>query len=191
VLAGRWRDAQVASHILVGTALGAALFTFIQLRESLTAGAEGLDTFSGLYYEQGTRYWISGVAAHTAEGITAGLTIFFLLFCFRVVLRKDWIAAIVAGLAFTALQSDLANSVNWQAEYAALAVAITALLFALLRFGLLVTVAAVFAINTFGNLGLGTDLNVWYAPFGLATIALLLAVAAVAFRYTLGERELV
>jgi hypothetical protein len=53
-----------------------------------------------------------------------------------------------------------------------------------------VTVAAVFTINTFGSLGLGTDLNAWYTPTGIATVAVLLIVAGLAFRYTVGEREL-
>lgn len=190
VLAGRWSDAQVASHVLVGVAVGSILYAFIQARDSMAAGSDGLDTFSGLYYLQGTRYWLGGVVAHAAEAITAGLMIFCLLFGLRVVLRRDWIAAIVGGIAFTAMQNDLANSINWQAEYLALAVAITALLFVLLRFGLLVTVAAVFTINTFGNMGLGTDWSAWYAPTGFATAAVLMIVTGLAFRYTVGEREL-
>jgi hypothetical protein len=171
-------------------AVGSILYAFIQARDSMAAGSDGLDTFSGLYYLQGTRYWLGGVVAHAAEAITAGLMIFCLLFGPRVVLRRDWIAAIVGGIAFTAMQNDLANSINWQAEYLALAVAITALLFVLLRFGLLVTVAAVFTINTFGNMGLGTDWSAWYAPTGFATAAVLMIVTGLAFRYTVGEREL-
>jgi len=191
VLAGRWRDAQVASHVLVGLALGSILYLFVQLRDTLTAGSEGLDTFSGIYYLHGTRYWFAGLLAHTSEAVTAGIIIFFLLFGLRLLLRRDWVAAVVGGLVFTALQSGLANSLNWQAQYAVLAVAITALLFMLLRFGLLATVVAVFAINTFGNLGLGTDWGAWYAPAGFATAAMLLGLLAVAFRYAMGERELV
>ncbi len=190
VLAGRWKDAQVASHVLTGLALGAVIYCIVQLRDSLSTATEGMDIFSGMFYLHGPRYWLSGVAAHTSGAISSGLIIFFLLFGLRVLLRKDWLAAIIGGMIFTLLQGGLANSLDWVTEYIVIALAITALLFVLLRLGLLVTVVAVFAIDTFGNLGLGTDWSAWYAPFGFATVAVLLGLTAIAFRYALGEREL-
>jgi serine/threonine-protein kinase len=190
VLAGRWSDAQVGSHILIGLALGAGLLVFGMARDVSTIAAEGLDTFSGLYYLNGTRYWVAGVLSHVTEGIRTGLSIFFLIFGLRTILRRDWLAAIAGGLVFSVVQQDLVNSANWQAEFAVYFVMLTALIFVLLRLGLLVCVAAIFSLNTLNGVTLGTDWTAWYAPGGFATLGLMLVLALVAFRITLGEREL-
>jgi uncharacterized membrane protein len=57
----------------------------------------------------------------------------------------------------------------------------TALVFVLLRFGLVATIAAVFFLDTTNRITLGTDWKTWYAPSGVATLVLLLSVAVFAF----------
>jgi serine/threonine-protein kinase len=191
VLAGRWSDAQVGSHILIGLALGAGLIVFSLSRDVVYAPSEGLDTVSGLYLLQGPRFWAAGMLSRMLEGISTGLTIFFAIFCLRTLLRRDWAAAIVGGVLFSVIQGDLVNSLNWQAELAVYLVVITALVFALLRFGLLVSITAIFAFNTLNGITLGSDWSAWYAPTGFATIVVLLGISALAFRSALGGRELV
>jgi len=190
ILAGRWSDPQVGSHILIGLALGTVMLLLGMVRDASAASSEGLNTFGGLYLTQGTRYWISGLFGRVTEGINTGLIFFFGIFGLRTLLRKDWIAAIAGGVLFSVVQGDLVNSLNWQAELAILIVIITGLVFALLRFGLLVSIAAVFALNTVNGITLGTDWSAWYAPTGFATAAVVLGITALAFRHTLGDREL-
>jgi serine/threonine-protein kinase len=190
VLAGRWSDPQVGSHILIGLAMGTAMLLFQMARDEFYKNAEGLDTFGGLYLLNGTRYWIAGMFSRLIEGINTGLIFFFAVFGLRQLLRRDWIAAIVGGILFSLVQGDLVNAANWQAELAVFVVIITALVFALLRFGLVVAIAAVFALNTLNGVTLGTDWNAWYAPAGFATVVLVFAITALAFRSTLGDREL-
>jgi hypothetical protein len=60
----------------------------------------------------------------------------------------------------------------------------------LLRLGLVVMISSIFFINSFGNLAFGTDLTTWYAPYGLATLALMLGIAVFAFWKSLGSREI-
>jgi serine/threonine-protein kinase len=190
VLAGQWSDAQVGSHILIGLALGSALILFGMVRDVSTANSEGLDTFSGLYLINGTRFWIGGIIGRTQSAISTGIVVFCVLFSLRQLLRRDWLAAIIGGILFSLIQGDLVNSLNWQAELAVYIVILTILAFALLRFGLLATMVAVFALNTVNAISLGTDWSTWYAPTGFATIGLLLLLTLIAFRNTLGEREL-
>jgi serine/threonine-protein kinase len=189
-LAGRWKDPQVGSHIMIGLALGAFLVLFGMVRDLTTVKTEGLDTLGGMYLINGTRFWIAGVLDRAQSALTTGIEIFFVLFGLRQLLRRDWLAALVGGILFSLLQSDLQNSLNWQGELAVYLVILTALTFALVRFGLLVCITAVFAMNTVNGITLGTDWNTWYAPTGLATILLLLLITGIAFRTTLGEREL-
>jgi serine/threonine protein kinase len=190
VLAGRWLDAQVCSHILVGLALGSTLLLGSLMRDMLAANTEGLDTMGGLYLLNGTRFWIAGLLGRAHEAINTGLTIFFVIFGLRTLLRRDWIAALAAGLIFAAIQGDLANSLDWRSQFAMYFVLITALVFVLLRLGLLVTVTAIFALNTVNGITLGTDWTAWYAPTGFATIGFLLVLTLLAFRQSLGNREL-
>jgi serine/threonine-protein kinase len=189
-LGGRWSDPQVGSHLLIGLALGAGLFLFGLVRDVSAISTEGLDTMGGLYYLNGTRYWITGMLAHVSEGIRTGIVIFFVIFGLRVILRRDWIAAVVGGFAFSLVQQDLVNSANWLAEFGVYFIMITALIFALLRLGLLVSITAVFSLNTMNGVTLGTDWSTWYAPSGFATIGVMLTLTLLAFRATLGEREL-
>jgi hypothetical protein len=67
----------------------------------------------------------------------------------------------------------------------------TAIIFVLLRLGLVMTVTTVFMFNFFNGITLGTDWTTWYAPAGFATITLLLVITLWAFRQALGDRELV
>jgi hypothetical protein len=64
------------------------------------------------------------------------------------------------------------------------------LVFVLLRLGLVATMAAVFFIDSVNMITLGADWKTWYAPFGLATFALLLGIAIFAFWRSLGSHEL-
>jgi serine/threonine protein kinase len=181
LLAGRWSDAQVGSHVLIGMALGFVLLIMASFTNT------GLETFGGLYVLNGTRYWFAGLLGRVTAAISTGLMIFFLIFGLRTLLRKDWAAAIVGGLVFTAIQGDLALSAHWQTVFAVYLILITALIFALLRFGLVVTVTAVFALNTLNAVSIGTDPSAWYLPAGVATAAVLLALTALAFRNSYGK----
>ena len=188
ILAGRWSDAQVGSHVLIGLGLGLGLLLTAALINAALFNNGDHSTFGGLYLQNGPRYWICGTLyPRVIEGIGSGLEIFFVIFGLRWLLRKDWAAAIVGGILFTAIQGDLVSASNWQLVFAMFVVLLTALIFALLRFGLLVTVTAVFALNTVNAVSIGTDWNAWWVPTGVATAAVLLALTAVAFRNSYGK----
>jgi predicted Ser/Thr protein kinase len=190
-LAGRWKDAQLASDILIGTMVGALILVAVAVHDASLASRYGLDTLGGLYLLNGPRYWIAGMISRLSEGVTTGITIFFAIFGLRTILRRDWIAAIVGALILAALEGDLANAINWQVEFAVYAVLFAVLIFVMLRQGLVVTVVSIFTVNLMNGITLGTDLTAWYAPTGFATMILMVAVALWAFRQTLGDRELV
>jgi hypothetical protein len=64
------------------------------------------------------------------------------------------------------------------------------LIFVLLRRGLVALFSMIFFVNSCGTAMVGADWTTWYAPYGLASLALLLAVALFAFWRSLGSREL-
>jgi serine/threonine-protein kinase len=190
-LAGRWKDAQLASDILIGMTVGALIWAAVTIRDVSVVQREGLDTMGGLYLLNGTRYWITGTLGRFSDGITTGIVIFFAIFILRTLLRRDWIAAIAGALIFSSQQQDLANALDWQVQLVVYILLFSVIIFVMLRLGLVATIASIFAINLINGITLGTDWTTWYAPTGLATMLMATAVAGWAFRQSLGDRELV
>src|SRR5215472_202173 len=189
-LVGRWRDAKVASDVLIGAAIGAALSALLMLHDAFQVSQFGMSTMSGLYAATGTRFWITSLLARLGDGVTTGIVIFFAIFGLRMLLRRDWIAALAGAVIFTSQQSDLVNAVNWQVNVIVYLLVYTIIIFLILRMGLVVTIATVFMINTLGSISLGSDWTMWYAPAGFATMILSIAVALWAFLRTVDGRDL-
>ena len=64
------------------------------------------------------------------------------------------------------------------------------LAFILIRVGMVSSVATLFFINTPSRINIGPGLGGWYTPYGLATMALLIAIAIYAFWRSIGARTL-
>jgi serine/threonine-protein kinase len=187
VLAGRWKDAQVGSHILIGAAVGAAVWTTAGLVDSFTGA--GLSGFSGVNAAAGTRQWIAFQANTLAGSLGGGLVIFFALTGLRQLVKKDPIAATLAAMFFTFINGNGFTAANWQVKTAVYLFIFAVLLLVLLRYGLVTIIVAAFFINTFDAIGVGGDWKTWYAPAGLATVALLAGIADYGFWRSLGSRE--
>jgi serine/threonine-protein kinase len=185
LLNGAWDDGQVAAHILIGTALGALLWTAGQIRNVIAAPKEGLDTLSGFFLLNGTPQWVAGILNRAGTALESGLTIFFVVFLLRTILRKEWLAALAGSLLFAAMQPGLPYAFDWVTLFVTYLFVFAILIFALLRFGLVVAIFADFAENAFSGMNLGTDLTAWYTPNGFATAGLILLVALIAFKYSL------
>jgi serine/threonine-protein kinase len=187
MVAGQWKDAQVASHVLIGAAVGAAVWT--------TAGAvdfssvEGMSGTSGLNAAVDTRHWIAAHTSTLAGDLMTGLICFFALTGLRQLVKRDWVAAAIAAMFFTFTNSGGFTASNWEFKTAMYLFVFGVLLMVLLRYGLLTIIAAAFFIDSFDSLGLGGDWKAWYAPAGLATVALLAGIAIYAFWRSLRSRE--
>ena len=191
IQAGRWLDPQVASHILIGAAVGCCLFGLIVLPDLLSGhhrnamGAPGY-----LHYLEGTRQWIGGHAAKMSQALIVGLSFFFALFFLRTLLKRDWLAAIAASLIGIWIEGGLFASSDWQIKVAVNLAVYFALFLVMLRFGLVSTISALFCLYALFAMNLGLDWSTWYAPYCLATLLLLLAIVIAAFWRSLGSRSL-
>jgi predicted Ser/Thr protein kinase len=188
LLAGRWLDAQVGSHILIGATVGAVVWVVADWIGDWQYG--GLSTLGGLSSALGPRQWL---AAHTSlmEGsLLFGLFIFFAICGLRRLVRKDVLAAILAALLLMLGNGGVFSSADWKVAVAIYMGLYSVLLFVLLRLGLVATMTATFFIDSFNLITLGWDWKTWYAPFGLATFLLLLGIAIFAFWRSLGSHEL-
>jgi predicted Ser/Thr protein kinase len=179
LLAGRWLDAQVGAHILIGAAVGSAVWVAAEWIDDWQSDALG--TLSGLQSALGTREWLATHADQVASSLFFGLLVFFSICGLRAIVRKNIPAAILAALLLSVANSSLLTSPDWKVELAIYVGMYTVLVFVLLRFGLVATIAAVFFLDTTNKITLGTDWKTWYAPSGVATLVLLLSVAVFAF----------
>jgi serine/threonine-protein kinase len=190
-LAGRWLDAQVASHILIGAAVGSAVWmAFKLLNVWLETPWDRANTDVSLLFTLGTRQWIGGHADHLRNALWMGLTIFMAIFGLRRMLRHDMLAALAASLLFTMTEGDVIRSAQWQLMTLIFVALYMVLIFVLLRLGLVAIISGIFFANSFDGLVLGADWKAWYAPSGLATLLLMMSIALLAFWRSLGSREL-
>jgi serine/threonine-protein kinase len=186
IMAGRWKDAQVGAHILIGAAAGSLIWALGALRDSLIQ-PEMRDA-AGLAATLGTRQWLAAHASGLSGALLVGLLIFFSLVGLRYLVRRNILAAAIGALVLS--MSDSFRSSHWQVELALRMLVFAVLVFVLLRYGLVATVAAVFFDSGFDKIVLGSDWTTWYAPAGLATLALLAGIAILAFWRSLGAQEL-
>ncbi len=192
VLAGRWLDAQVGAHVLIGAAVGCILWQVIALMGEITGPRDtrGPISSSGLQFLLGTRQWVGGHANHLASALATGLIFVCALFFLRLLLKRDWLAAVVAALLGIWIEGDVLYSDQWKLQAAIYSLIYLAVLLIVIRLGLVAVISTVFFVNSFNPLVLGLDWSTWYAPYGLATLALLLSIAIFAFWRSLGSRSL-
>uniref|UniRef100_Q026F8 Serine/threonine protein kinase n=1 Tax=Solibacter usitatus (strain Ellin6076) TaxID=234267 RepID=Q026F8_SOLUE len=192
VLAGRWLDAQVGSDILLGAAAGAslwALFKFVFILLDHTPGPHNWDV--SLPPLLGTRQWVGSLAGNLGEALRLGLIGFMAIFGLRRILRNDLLGAAFAALLFTLQEGEVTTSQEGILIGAVFVCVYAALIFLLLRFGLVATLVAVFFANGANLMVLGGDWQAWYTASSLATFAAFFGVAAFAFWRSLGSQSLI
>jgi serine/threonine-protein kinase len=190
LLAGRWLDPQVCSHVLIGAAVGCLMAQLFSVANLLVGSRDKLSSPSGLFWVEGTREWVGGNAMNLAHALAIGLAFFFALFCVRTLLKRDWPTALVASLVGIWIEGGLIGSEHWQIMIPVYLAIYFALFLVMLRFGLVATISTLFFVNCLQSIVLGLDWTAWYAPYGLASLVFLLAVTIGAFWRSLGSRSL-
>jgi serine/threonine-protein kinase len=191
VLAGRWLDPQVGSDILLGAAAGVGLWTLFKAAATLGMNPrEPVNWDVGLFAWLGTRAWIGVQAGKLGDALHLGLIGFLTVFGLRRLLRNELLAALAASLLFALQEGEVATSPNALLILAIYVGVYAALIFLLLRCGLVATIVAVFFANGADIIALGGDWKSWYIAPSLATFAVFTGIAAFAFWRSLGGREL-
>jgi hypothetical protein len=186
ILSGRFRDPLVGGHILIGVTFGAVIVVLI------TSGL----WLAGLYGLRLPSFWMlsgaTGVFAHALENVLAavthGLALLFFTFFSKVFFRTEWLAVVViVPFAFV-------FEAPWPLAPAAVILIIvpfiSALVYLLLRGGLLSATVAIYTFYVLIALPLTADLS---APATGASILMLCIVAVLAlfgFHSTLAWKSL-
>ena len=106
----------------------------------------------------------------------------------KVVLRKDWLAAVVFVLIF-ALPRGLSNPHPWIEVPSEIIIYAVAVLI-VYRFGLVPLVCAIFTVNMTSNLPLSGDFSAWYMPTSILALLSVVALAGWGFYHSLGGEPL-
>ncbi len=188
LLSGQLRDPLVGRDILFGVMLGVVWILIFQLRYILMMH---MGAAPGLYqseYLMGGRAALGAWLMQIPASILATLEFFFLLLGLKVVLRKDWLAA-VAFVALFALPRGLGSS------YMAVEVPAWILIYAIavlivFRFGLVPLACAIFTIDMLLNVPFTADFSAWYMTASVLALLSVVALAGWGFYQSLGGEPL-
>jgi serine/threonine protein kinase len=188
LLSGKGRDPVVGRDILFGVVLGVVWLLVFQIRsipmmrmgaapflfstEGLMGGSEALGAW--------LRQW--------PQSIQTTLIFFFVLFGLKVLLRKEWIAAMVF-VAIFALPRGLSSTymaVELPTQILVYAIAVLIVL----RFGFVPLACAIFAIDLMSNVPFSADFSAWYMTTSIFALLSVVALAGWGFYHSLGGEPL-
>jgi len=185
IVSGSWRDPLVGRDILIGlvVGLGYDLVFVVSAAIMIHQGAPPstntyLDSLLGFHRASGI------VLNRLLVGMTGAMLFFLMFFVLRVILRKEWIAAIVFT-AFFVVGRGLNGSYP-AIQIPASIIVYGLVVYMLLRCGLLALVVTIFITDLVPELAFTTNFTAWYGTGSLLVILVLAVVSIVAFRNALG-----
>ena len=135
----------------------------------------------------GVRQTLGSVFAYTWIFVLYSLGIFFLLFLVRLLVRKDWIAALV--IVFLGAITNTGGDYPW-ATFLASAIIWLSIYLVLRRFGLLALVVGLVVQNMLATFPMTTHLSRWYASGAIAGMLTIIALALFALHSALAGQPL-
>ena len=193
LLAGKFGDAQLGAHILTGAAIGIILRLFFAGVGLIEYQRNQVPYDNVLGGTANASAWIGMNAQALSSALASGFAVFFTIFGLRALWRNDYAAAFTTAILFAligngGIWNDTSTNLFLGRTLLLLVFVVLALI--LIRMGMVLTIAALFFLNTTGKISIGPGLSGWYTPYGLAYMALLIAIAVYAFWRSIGERTL-
>jgi serine/threonine-protein kinase len=188
LLAGRWRDPLVASHVLLGGLAGVVGVLLLQGERLATDWLnlplffpEGMQSLPLLGRERPP----ATVLLQIPDTLLQGLLVLLVLVLFQRLLRRGWLAslAVVALVTVAIVDWQGASLLTWACQ--ALGAGLVVL--ALARWGLLAALAAIFFEGVLSNLPISHHLGTWYASATVTAVGLLAGLAVAG--YVLSARK--
>jgi serine/threonine-protein kinase len=188
LLIGQLRDPLVGRDVLFGVILGTVWIVIFHVRGLLTMRNGASPQFYSTDYLVGGRQALGAWLLHIPGAIQGTLLFFFLLFVLRVLLRKEWLAAIVFVALWVALKT-LGSDYPWiEAPAWALLYGVAA--FVVFRFGFVALAVGIFATDMLLNVPLTLDFSAWYFSSALLPLLSVVALAVWGFYTSLAGQKL-
>ncbi len=197
ILTGKFRDPRIGRDILAGGIVGLSEHLVFEggltIREQIFDNPVGFNNFDAYHTFLGGRYLLGELMLPLV--FTYPMVMLMLLFLFRLVLRRNWLAA-GAAITFITTMSSLAN---WQADALSVSllivfvnlIASTMTIFLLVRYGLFASIICVFVHQIYHRFPITLDSSEWYFNLGLVPLAVLTVLAFYGFHTALAGQRLV
>jgi hypothetical protein len=195
VLAGKWRDPLVGRDLLFGIFLGIvyALLMVVYEYANLRSGAPVMGGF-GLAHLDGFHTFAGSIARLSFGEVSGSLLLLLTLFLVRVLLKKQWLVALVWVVGWVAVRFMRSNFSDSSALKITTGVfwlvLFTMLVLIMLRLGFFALVVAIFVLDSMAGTFLTTDFSAWYGQSSMAIAILIAAMALWGFRLSLGSGPL-
>jgi serine/threonine-protein kinase len=188
LLAGRLRDPLLGRDLLLGVVLGIVWLLMVELSYLAIAQLGGPPTLGRTDYLRGGRHILGAWLDQLVTSVQGTLLFFFVLFLFRVLLRRPWLAT-TAFVALFATSRVLGN------EYAAVQIPTSIAIFgiaafAVVRFGLVALAAGLFTVDLIISAPATASLSSFYAPATAFVFLSVLGLAVWGFYTSLAGRPL-
>lgn len=186
LISGQLRDPLVGRDILFGVMLGVVWLLIFQIRSIPLIHMGASPGLGETEYLEGGRHALGAWMTQVVTSILGTLQFFFLLFGLKLVLRKDWLAAL-AFIAIFALPKGLTSSymrVELPTEILVYAIAVLIVF----RFGLIPLAVAIFTINMTENLPFSSDFSAWYAGSMWLALLSVVVIATWGFYHSFGGK---
>jgi hypothetical protein len=184
LLSGNLRDPLVGRDILFGLILGVVWILTFQIRSIPMMRMGASPYLFSTEFLMGGREAMGAWLRQWPQSIQTTLVFFFVLFGLKVLLRKEWIAAIVFVAIFAVprgLQSTF-MTVELPAQILVYAIAVLIVV----RFGFVPLAVAIFTVDLSSNIPFSTDFSTWYMPTSILALLSVVALAGWGFYTSLG-----
>ena len=181
LMSGRIRDPLVGRDVLFGVILGISWSLIFAVLFVALKKIHATPQFGSTDVLLGARHDIGACLAQVTESVQATLEFFFLMFVFRVIFRKPWLAALVFVAFWTGIKAYDTHHLAFIVPAYAAVYGIAA--FVILRFGFVALAAGIFTVQLLANVPFTTDFSSWYVG-GSIFVVLLVAAMAVWGCYT-------
>jgi hypothetical protein len=182
LFSGRLRDPVIGRDVLFGLALGVAWVTILRGADLVSLGH--LDFYVPVDLLGGVRSTLAAFVTQIAYAIRTALFFFLMLFIWRLVVRRQWAAAVAFAATFAMLDT-LEGDLLWIVVPTSFVVSLMAAL-AVVRWGLLTLAVGVLTTNLLLNSPLSRDLSAWYTGSAAFFVGVTVVLAVWAFRTSVG-----
>ena len=184
LLAGSWRDPVVGRDILLGVALGVLWILVFQIRYIIMMHMGAVPALGSTDALMGGRVALGGWLRQWPQSIQTTLVFFLVFFGLKVLLRKEWTAAIVFVILFVLQQGFRGQYMK--VEVPAMILVYSIALLIVIRFGLVPLMVAIFTVNMALNVPLSADFSIWYMTTSILALLSVVAMAGWGFYHSLG-----
>jgi serine/threonine protein kinase len=181
LLAGKFMDPLFGSHVLLGLVIGLAMRCVFLWRFHWTVAQGGPPDDTNLDVLMGTRMVIAVFFNTMFNAVVAGIVIFFVLTGLRKVVRRDWVAAIIAAGILIIQEGTIRTTTHPEIDIPLFIAIYMAFAMSLFRMGLVPTIVAIFTVNIMGSIPVSGQFFAWYNSIAVFEVCFLAAVAIFGF----------